>query len=164
MTIAYIGIGSNLGHKSARCREAIEHIDRTPGCRVKTKSSLYRTDPVGVQGQDWYVNGVIEVETRLSPDDLLKALLTIESNMGRKRKKKWEARIIDLDLLLYGDEVLEKRDLTVPHPLMHERRFVLIPMAQIAPQRVHPFMGKTMKELLEDFAEEGQAVHPLEGE
>lgn len=163
MTTAHIGIGSNLGHKRARCREAIEHIERLPGCTVKKRSSFYRTDPVGVEGQDWYVNAVIGIETDLSPHALLEVLLAIESHMGRKREKKWEARIIDLDLILYGNEILEEGHLTVPHPLMHVRRFVLIPMAEIAPERVHPVLGKTMKELLKDLPEEGQAVRPLEG-
>lgn len=161
MTTAYIGIGSNLGDKLNNCLKSIEMIGQIPDTRVTAQSGFYRTKPVGVEGQDWYVNGVISLSTRLSAQDLLKKLLDIEQIMGRERKKKWDSRTIDLDILLYGQEVVEEEDLTVPHPLMHVRRFVLEPMVQLAPDLIHPVLGKNMAGLLEDFREQGQDVIPL---
>ncbi|MCD4715543.1 MAG: 2-amino-4-hydroxy-6-hydroxymethyldihydropteridine diphosphokinase [Desulfobacterales bacterium] len=161
MTTAYIGIGSNLGDKLNNCRKSIEMTGRIPDTSVTAQSVFYRTEPVGVEGQDWYVNGVISLSTGLSAQDLLKNLLDIEQIMGRERKKKWDSRTIDLDILLYGQEVIEEEDLTVPHPLMHLRRFVLEPMVQLAPDLIHPVLGKSMAGLLEDFREQGQDVIPL---
>jgi 2-amino-4-hydroxy-6-hydroxymethyldihydropteridine diphosphokinase len=158
---AYIGIGSNLGDRIRHCRRAVEELNRIPGCRVEEKSELYRTEPVGVEDQGWYVNGVVSLAVTLSAQELLEALLSIESDMGRERKKKWDSRIIDLDLLLYGQDVIHMEKLTVPHPLMHLRRFVLLPMAQLAPDLSHPLLGKTMEELLKRIPEAGQAVVPL---
>lgn len=161
MTTAYIGIGSNLGDKLNNCRKSIEMTGRIPDTSVTAQSVFYRTEPVGVEGQDWYVNGVISLSTGLSAQDLLKNLLDIEQIMGRERKKKWDSRTIDLDILLYGQEVIEEENLTVPHPLMHLRRFVLEPMVQLAPDLIHPVLGKSMAGLLEDFREQGQDVIPL---
>jgi 2-amino-4-hydroxy-6-hydroxymethyldihydropteridine diphosphokinase len=161
MTTAYIGIGSNLGDKLNNCRKSIEMSGRIPDTRVTAQSRFYRTEPVGVEGHDWYVNGVISLSTGLSAQDLLKNLLDIEQIMGRERKKKWDSRTIDLDILLYGQEVIEEEGLTVPHPLMHLRRFVLEPMVQLAPDLIHPVLGKSMAGLLEDFREQGQDVIPL---
>jgi len=161
MKTAYIGIGSNLGDKLNNCRKSVEMTGRIPDTSVTAQSLFYRTEPVGVEGQDWYVNGVISLSTGLSAQDLLKNLLDIEQIMGRKRKKKWDSRTIDLDILLYGQEVIEEEDLTIPHPLMHLRRFVLEPMFQLAPDLIHPVLGKSMAGLLEDFREPGQDVIPL---
>ena len=156
MTTAYIGIGSNLGDKLNNCRKSIEITGQIPDTRVTDQSPFYRTEPVGVEGQDWYVNGVISLSTGLSAQSLLKELLDIELIMGRERKKKWDSRTIDLDILLYGQEVIEEEDLKVPHPLMHLRRFVLEPMVQLAPDLIHPTLGKSMAGLLEDFKGQGQ--------
>jgi 2-amino-4-hydroxy-6-hydroxymethyldihydropteridine diphosphokinase len=101
---------------------------------------------------------VISVETGLSPHHLLRSLLSIESGMGRVRKQRWESRIIDLDILLYGHDVIDDKHLTVPHPLMHARRFVLMPMVQLNPDLVHPVLGRTMSELLDGLAEDGQGI------
>jgi 2-amino-4-hydroxy-6-hydroxymethyldihydropteridine diphosphokinase len=161
MTTAYIGIGSNLGDKLDNCRKSIKMAGRISDTKVTAQSPFYRTEPVGVEGQDWYVNGVISLSTGLSAQDLLKNLLNIEQLMGRERKKKWDSRTIDLDILLYGQEVIEEEDLTIPHPLMHLRRFVLEPMVQLAPDLIHPVLGKSMAVLLEDFREQGQHVIPL---
>jgi 2-amino-4-hydroxy-6-hydroxymethyldihydropteridine diphosphokinase len=161
MTTAYIGIGSNLGDKLNNCRKSVEMTGRIPDTSVTAQSGFYRTEPVGVEGQDWYVNGVISLSTGLPAQDLLKNLLDIEHIMGRERKKKWDSRTIDLDILLYGQEVIKEKDLTVPHPLMHLRRFVLEPMVQLAPDLIHPILGKSMAGLLEDFREQGQDVIPL---
>ncbi len=161
---AFIGLGSNLGDKLKNCLEAIELIRGVPGCDLVAKSGFYRTTPVGVEGQDWYVNGVISLRTMLPAHDLLNWLLGIEKRMGRVRKDKWDPRTIDLDILLFGQTVINHEDLTIPHPLMHLRRFVLVPMVQLAPDSIHPVLGKTMSWLLENFSDDGQTVTEVKGE
>lgn len=157
----YIGIGSNLGDKRDNCLKAIDRINALPGCRVMAQSGFYLTEPVGVKGQDWYLNCVIALSTDMSAQDLLKRLLAIEADMGRERKGRWDPRLIDLDILLFGNEVIDEKGLQVPHPLMHLRRFVLVPMVFLAPNLIHPVLGKTMVELLSISPEEAQSVIPL---
>ena len=147
-TIAYIGVGSNLGDKILNCRYAIEEMSQLPECQVTGCSSLFKTEPEGVTGQDWYINCVSQLKTALGPFQLIKALLSIEHAMGRKRRRRWEARIIDLDILLFGQEVIQSPDLVIPHPLLHKRRFVLEPLAQLAPHLVHPVLKLTIRHLL----------------
>jgi len=147
-TIAYIGIGSNLGDKSFNSRYSIDQIDTLPGCHVIARSTLFKTEPEGVTGQPWYVNCIAQIAVTKSPFELLKGLMNIESAMGRVRRKRWEARIIDLDILLFGQEIRESHNLIIPHPLMHKRRFVLEPLAQLAPDLVHPVFKLTIRELL----------------
>jgi 2-amino-4-hydroxy-6-hydroxymethyldihydropteridine diphosphokinase len=144
------------------CIKAIEFIDQIDGCSVKKRSRFYRTEPVGVEGQDWYVNGVVSVDTALSPRGLLTHLLAVESAMGRERKHKWDSRTIDLDILLFGVDAINESDLIVPHPLMHLRKFVLAPMVDMEPDLVHPVLRKTMIELARGIPDEGQTVVPLE--
>lgn len=158
---AYIGIGSNLGDGLANCQRAIRLLDELEGCQVQGRSAFYRTEPVGVEGQPWYLNGVVCLETERAPLHLLQGLLAIETKMGRVRKKKWDARLIDLDLLLHGDRVIDQPGLTLPHPRMHERKFVLIPLAELAPHLIHPVYGKSMRDLLENCPDEGQRVFPV---
>ncbi|MCD6306006.1 MAG: 2-amino-4-hydroxy-6-hydroxymethyldihydropteridine diphosphokinase [Deltaproteobacteria bacterium] len=160
-SLAYIGIGSNMGKSLQNCYKAIDFIDQTDDCSVAKISAFYRTEPQGAACRDWYVNGVIEIETSLDPHELLNALLSIEAGMGRVRRQKWEARIIDLDIIFYDDAIIRQPDLQVPHPLMHERRFVLVPMARLNPGWIHPVLGKSMAELLTDLDARGQAVLPL---
>jgi 2-amino-4-hydroxy-6-hydroxymethyldihydropteridine diphosphokinase len=157
-TTAYIGVGSNMGDPLNNCRKSIDMIDHIDGCQVTDTSPFYRTEPVGDTTQDWYVNGAIKVETTLEPGELLRSLMSIEADMGRVRHRKWESRIIDLDILLYGNEVIETNELVVPHPLMHQRRFVLMPMGRLDPERIHPVLKKSMAELVDDLIPEGQAV------
>jgi 2-amino-4-hydroxy-6-hydroxymethyldihydropteridine diphosphokinase len=157
----YIGIGSNLGDKRDNCLKAIDRINELPGCRVMAQSGFYLTEPVGVKGQDWYLNCVIALSTDMSAQNLLKRLLAIEADMGRERKGRWDPRLIDLDILLFGNEVIDEKGLQVPHPLMHLRRFVLVPMVFLAPNLIHPVLGKTMVELLSISSEEAQSVIPL---
>ncbi|MBW1673095.1 MAG: 2-amino-4-hydroxy-6-hydroxymethyldihydropteridine diphosphokinase [Deltaproteobacteria bacterium] len=147
-TIAYIGIGSNLGDKSFNCQYSIDQIDTLPGCHVIARSTLFKTEPVGVTKQPWYVNCIAQIRVTKSPFALLQGLMNIESVMGRVRRKRWEARIIDLDILLFGQEIRESHNLLIPHPLMHKRRFVLQPLAQLAPDLVHPVFKVTIQELL----------------
>ena len=147
-TIAYIGIGSNLGDKSFNCRYSIDQIDKLPGCHVIACSALFKTEPEGVTGQPWYVNCIAQVTGTKRPSEILKGLMNIESAMGRTRKKRWEVRIIDLDILLFGQEIIESNNLIIPHPLLHKRRFVLEPLVQLAPDLVHPVFKLTIRELL----------------
>ena len=163
MNTAYIGIGSNLGDRHQNCLTALNMLQKIPGCTMTGQSDWYLTEPVGVEGQERYVNGAVSISTELSARDLLKMLLAIEQNMGRIRRKRWESRIIDLDLLLFGREVINEKHLTVPHPLMHERRFVLVPLVQLEPNLTHPLLGLTMSELLARLPEDGQEVGLKEG-
>jgi 2-amino-4-hydroxy-6-hydroxymethyldihydropteridine diphosphokinase len=158
MKTAYIGIGSNLGDAHDHCLQAIETIKQIPECHVKGVSPLYRTEPVGDKTQNWYVNGVVSVLTNLSAQILITHLLNIEANMGRVRKGKWESRIIDLDILLYGHDIIRDKNLVIPHMHMHTRRFVLAPMVDLAPDLVHPSFGKTMMELLQTIDVDDQVV------
>jgi 2-amino-4-hydroxy-6-hydroxymethyldihydropteridine diphosphokinase len=158
MTKAYIGIGSNIGNSHHNCLDAVKRIGLIPGCDLKRLSNLFLTEPIGVEGQDWYINGVAEIETGILPHDLLKYLLGIESDMGRVRKEKWESRVIDLDILIYGEEVINDENLKVPHPFMHERRFVMSPISELAPDLIHPVIGKTMTELLKEIPEAEQEI------
>jgi len=161
MTTAYIGIGSNVGEKHKNCLKAIEMIGQIPGCKLIENSDLYLTKPVGVEDQDWYVNGVITLRTDLSPQDLLNDLMSIEEKMGRVRRERLESRIIDLDILFFVQEIINEKHLTVPHPRLHSRRFVLVPMTQIASDLTHPSLGLTMAELLGKCPEDGQVVIPV---
>jgi 2-amino-4-hydroxy-6-hydroxymethyldihydropteridine diphosphokinase len=145
---AYIGIGSNLGKKKENYLEALDRLAKIPDTRITKESSLYESEPLG-DSKEWYVNGTIELETELGPEQLLKRLKNIERQMGRKKvRKRWGARIIDLDILLFDDLKLNKRSLRIPHPEMHNRKFVLIPLSEIAPQVVHPVLDATISGLL----------------
>jgi len=140
------------------CQQAIGLVDQINGCSVKKVSPFYMTEPVGTLPQEWYVNAVIRVDTTLDPYGLLMSLLSIESAMGRVRRQKWESRIIDLDILLFGDEIIQGDTLTIPHPMMHQRRFVMLPMAKLEAARMHPVLKKSMVDLAEDLGVEGQSV------
>ena len=145
----YIGIGSNLGDRRANTIEAVERVRGLPTTKVVRSSSLYESEPHG-DAKTWFVNSVIELDTDLTPDQLLKRLKAIEDAMGRKRVKgkRWGSRIIDLDILLYDNDSIEKRTLKIPHREMHKRRFVLMPLAELAPQVVHPQLGQSVSALL----------------
>ena len=155
----HIGIGSNLGDRRANTAEAIEKVSNLPGTRVVRASSLYESEPLG-NAKTWFVNCVIEVETDLGPDVLLKKLKAIEEAMGRKRVKgkRWGSRIIDLDILLFDQDVIDKRTLKIPHPEMHKRRFVLLPLAELAPQVVHPQLGQTVSAMLATVKDDKRVV------
>jgi 2-amino-4-hydroxy-6-hydroxymethyldihydropteridine diphosphokinase len=146
---AFIGIGSNLGDRKENHRDAIGRIEKLPATRIVKASSLYESEPHG-DARTWFVNAVIEVETEVSADELLKRLKAIEKVMGRKRAKgkRWGSRIIDLDILLYNNEVINKRMLKVPHKELPNRRFVLVPLCELAPQIIHPGLNMSISELL----------------
>lgn len=157
-TIAYIGLGSNVGDKKANCRKALELL--AGAGRVTKVSSFYCTEPVGYREQEDFINAVAEIETGLSPQELLALCRQIEEDLGRAREVRWGPRTIDLDILLYGDRSVHDHDpdLTIPHPLMTERRFVLAPLAEIAPLALHPVSGKTAERLLHELKNYHQAV------
>jgi len=146
---AFIAIGSNLGDRKANYFEAIDRIQKLPATRIVKQSSLYESEPFG-DAKTWFVNAVIEVETESSADDLLKRLKSIETAMGRKRVrgKRWGSRIIDLDILFFNSEIINKRKLKVPHPELHKRRFVLAPLSELAPQMIHPKLTLSVSEML----------------
>lgn len=145
----FIGIGSNLGDRKANHSEAIERISALPDTRIVKQSSLYESEPLG-NARTWFVNAVIELETEFAPDALLKRLKAIETTMGRKRVrgKRWGSRVIDLDILLFDNELVNKRTLKIPHPELQNRRFVLAPLSELAPQLIHPKLALTVSELL----------------
>jgi len=145
----HIGIGSNLGDRRANAIEAVRRLGELERTRVVRASSLYESEPHG-NAKTWVVNSVIEVDSELTPEALLKHCKDIEASMGRKRVKgkRWGSRIIDLDLLLWNQEVIRKKTLKIPHPEMHKRRFVLLPLAELAPHVVHPQIGQSISTLL----------------
>ena len=158
--IAYIGIGSNLGDKVDQCERAIFEILKVDHHKLLAKSSFFKTQPIGYASQDWFVNGVIKIETDLEPFDLLKTLKTIESKLGRVKTFQWGPRLIDLDIIFFDDREIKTEELQIPHPLLHERRFVLIPLAEIDPGLIHPVLKKTVQELLENLKQD-QGVEKL---
>ena len=146
MATIYIGIGSNIGNREENCRQAIRFLEEN-GISVKKQSEMYETEPWGVKDQPKFINMAIEIETNKKPEDLLGILKNIENQMGRTESVKWGRRVIDLDILLYDDLSIETPHLEIPHPFMHEREFVLKPLAEIAPDKKHPVIGKTIKEM-----------------
>jgi 2-amino-4-hydroxy-6-hydroxymethyldihydropteridine diphosphokinase len=155
---AYIGVGSNLGSAITNCRQAIALLTDHPKIKVISRSSFYETEPVGPQDQNWFVNAVVEVETSLEPLALLDALLAIEVEMGRISDEKWGPRIIDLDILLYGNLILKNYRLEIPHPEMIHRRFVLAPLAELTPNLIHPTANKTIQQHLSELPEDKKVV------
>ena len=145
---AYIALGANLGDRRANIERAVELLRATAGVRVTKVSSLLENAAVGgPPDSPPFLNAAAELETTLSPRELLARLLEIERQLGRERREKWGPRSIDLDLLLYGERVVDEPDLRIPHPLMHERRFVLEPLKEIAPHARHPVLHKRIDEL-----------------
>lgn len=151
--ICYIGIGSNLGDSLKNCRDAVDAISRTTGIDLEAGSSFYKTEPVGIEAQNYFVNAVVEIKTALSPESLLQVLQNIENSMGRKKEVKGGPRIIDLDLLFYGQDVVNENGLIIPHPEIHKRRFVLEPLCEIASYFIHPSFGVSIRGLKERLSD-----------
>ena len=149
MNDVFLLLGSNLGDRQAYLQQAIKHIDREIA-PVITRSSVYETQSWGKTDEPDYLNQVIQLKTDIPAKEILHKILNIEKMMGRKREIKWGSRIIDIDILFYNDLVLDTPGLVIPHPFLQERRFTLIPLAEIAPAYVHPKLHKTVTELLED--------------
>lgn len=141
---AYVGLGSNLGDRHRSIRDALDQLDQDASIRVCRVSDLKETAPLGPSPQGHYLNGVARIETTLPPEELLSRLKAVEEALGRRRQGKWAPRSIDLDLLLWGRQVVRSADLTVPHPQMHLRSFVLEGLCQLAPELVHPLLGEPM--------------------
>lgn len=144
----FLLLGSNLGDRIQNLRTAKDLLQVQPLTLIG-HSSVYESAPWGDENQGWFLNMVLKIDTILEPEELLQACLDVEAQMGRKRLKKWGERIIDIDVLYYHNEILEKNALTIPHPGIPMRRFTLMPLAEIAPDEVHPLLNETQAELLD---------------
>ncbi|MGD1094691.1 MAG: 2-amino-4-hydroxy-6-hydroxymethyldihydropteridine diphosphokinase [Bryobacteraceae bacterium] len=158
MKIVYLGLGSNLGDRRSNLESAVQRLG-SPELRVLRQSSIYETEPRDLVDQSWFLNQVIEVETTLFPRQLLRRLQKFELDMGRRRSVPKGPRLIDLDILLYASAKISAPGLEIPHPRMAERRFVLEPLAELAPDLRHPLTGQTIKEMLARVS--GQAVRRI---
>ena len=156
--IAYLSLGSNLGNREGFLRDAVSRLDSLG--RIVNVSSFYETEPVEFTEQAWFLNCAVALETKLSAEELMQALLEIERQMCRKRTRKKGPRTIDIDIVLFGETVVDSPHVTVPHPAMHQRRFVLEPLAEIAPEARHPVLKKTVTELRGSLPA-GQTVRKL---
>ena len=157
MKTVYLALGSNLGDREARLREAVARLEAAEVCILR-RSPVYETEPQDLPGQGWFLNAVLEAETALFPMQLLARTQKIEREMGRRRGKIGGPRSIDVDILLYGNFVIRTPQLEIPHPRMTARRFVLAPLAALAPELRHPVTGRTVREMLADI--QGQRVLP----
>jgi 2-amino-4-hydroxy-6-hydroxymethyldihydropteridine diphosphokinase len=156
---AFIGLGSNLGDREANLRQALESLAQAPQTTVVRASSLYDTEPIGVEDQPHFLNAVAQLETQLTPRQLLWNLMLVERRLGRVRTQRWGPRTIDLDLLLYEDVVMEEDDLELPHPELAKRSFVLVPLVELEPLLPHPVTGETMLSLLQRLGARPLAKH-----
>ena len=156
----YLSLGSNVGDRAANLRTAINRVSSLGD--VMAVSSFYETEPVEFAAQPWFLNCAVELDTEKMPKQLLAGILDIEREMGRRRVQKKGPRTLDIDILLFGNSIIQTKGLTIPHPAMHERRFVLEPLAEIAPEARHPVIKRTVREL-RDALPPGQAVRRASG-
>ncbi|MCR4315599.1 MAG: 2-amino-4-hydroxy-6-hydroxymethyldihydropteridine diphosphokinase [Planctomycetes bacterium] len=153
MSFAAIGLGSNLGNRLEYIQGAISMVGNLPATTIVSRSSIMETEPVGGPKQGWFLNGAMVIETAISPQDLMRSLLSIEKALRRERVVKNGPRTIDLDILLYDNKIIREIGLQVPHPRLAEREFVLEPLKEIAPNWVHPVLGKTIREIADSYQE-----------
>ncbi len=150
MSKVFLGIGTNLGDRELNLEKAVEKIGEHIG-RILQSSSVYETPPWGFDAENDFLNMVVSVETSLTPSEIIKKIVAIESMLGRERdQNRYSSRVIDIDILLYDDLVITEKGLKIPHRLMHERRFVLVPLCELAPDLIHPILQKSMSLLLEE--------------
>jgi 2-amino-4-hydroxy-6-hydroxymethyldihydropteridine diphosphokinase len=158
--VVYLSLGSNVGDRDRNLREAIRALAEVG--RVKAVSSFYETEPVEVVDQAWFLNCAVAMESLVSPERMMAELLRLERKMGRERIHRKGPRTIDIDILMFGERRVDSPELTIPHPAMHGRRFVLAPLAEIAPEARHPVMNRTVRELLAELPER-QVVRKVRG-
>jgi 2-amino-4-hydroxy-6-hydroxymethyldihydropteridine diphosphokinase len=155
MNIVFLGIGTNLGNRERNLEKAVAMIENLPG-RILQSSSSYETEPWGFQSEEKFLNMVVKIETILTPFTLLEKIHILESSLGRVRgTERYISRLIDIDILLYDDLIIDDEHLKIPHPLLHERKFVLIPLCEIEPGIIHPVLRKTIGELLQICSDTG---------
>lgn len=164
--IVYIGFGSNVGDRVDYCDRAVTLLSLLPASQVTGVSSLYETEPVADEktvspGSNWFLNGVVQLETDLTPQSLMEVLQEIERSLGRNREQRGGPRTLDLDILFYGSRTIKEDGLTIPHPRLHRRRFVLLPLAELDPGWRHPVLNQTVQELL-DHLDDPAAVRLLD--
>jgi 2-amino-4-hydroxy-6-hydroxymethyldihydropteridine diphosphokinase len=159
LNIVYLSLGSNVGDRDAQLRDVQARLGAEG--RIIAASSSYETEPVEFIDQPWFLNSAVALETTKTPQELIRAILRIEAEMGRQRLQNKGPRTIDIDILLFGDTILDSPQLTIPHPAMHHRRFVLEPLAEIAPGVLHPVLKKTICEL-RDAVPRGQVVRKID--
>lgn len=155
MAIAYLCLGSNSGDRLKLIEQAVSLLGLAENIKIIRTSALYETEPWGVKEQNWFLNMAVEIKTSLNPQDLLLKCLSIEKMLGRNREneQRWCERTIDIDIIFYDREVLETEILTLPHPRMHQRAFVLVPLLELIPDFVHPLLNKSVSQLYDDLEE-----------
>lgn len=155
----FIGFGSNMGNRVDFCDRAVTLLSLLPHSQLLAVSSLYETEPVadaGAPGEGWFLNGIVQIETDVKPQSLLTVCREIERSLGRDTEHRAGPRTLDLDILLYGDRTFQEQDLTVPHPRLHLRRFVLEPLVELAPTLAHPLLKRTVSQLLTELTDAHQ--------
>jgi len=159
----YVGVGSNVGKKAHNCLQGIKAIDRIEGCALEIQSPLYETEPLYLEDQGWFVNSVVKIRTDLGPEELFEKLKEIERAAGRPGDGvRFGPRVLDLDILFFDDRILRGGLVEIPHPRLHERRFVLRPLCDVAPELVHPVFGKSVRSLLRELQDGGKRVTRFE--